>query len=128
MGLRLRWVGDGTGRLSLRDLWALVNSLLGDEASALFRARNQHTHSERVAIDTLNAIWLLNLNIRRAFGDKKARKYEPLRSYPGSPFDPPPKQTLLDPGASLGGYVRMSRADTVAWLQARGLPVPQASL
>lgn len=125
VGLRLRWVGDGTGRLTIRDLWALVNSLIGDETSALFRARSGSSRAERIAIDTLNALWMLNHNLRRAAGDKTARKFEPLRSYPGSPFDPPPRAPLLDVGAQLGGYKAGSRADITAWLQRRGLPTPQ---
>lgn len=112
------------------DLWALVNSLIGDETSALYRARTpgRLSLSERVAIDQLNALMLLNLNLIRAAGDKSAAgKFEPLRSYPGSPFDPAPAQALFSPGAALGGYQRMSREQTVEWLRGRGLPVPKGA-
>lgn len=127
MGMRLRWVGDGTARLTLRDLWALVQSFIRDETSALFRVHAPDGYiplAHQLASDQVNATMLLNHNLRRAFGDKKTGKWKPLRTYPGSPFDPPEKTKLLDPGASLGGYRRMSRAETVEWLKSRGLPTP----
>lgn len=77
-GVRLRWVGDGTGRLTMRDTWALVNTFLRDEASALVRSLNPGLvpESTRLAVDQLNAMWLLNHNLRIVNGDKSARSEE----------------------------------------------------
>lgn len=126
MGFRLRWVGDGTGRLRVRDLWALVNSLIGDETSALFRARNPGyiPPSSRYQMDTVNALVLLNHNIRRIAGDKSARKFSAPYVWPGSMWETPPPVEILGASQRLGGYKRMTTDETVAWLRSRGLPTP----
>ena len=127
LGLRLRWVGDGTGRLTVRDLWALVSTLAGDETSALFRSRHRDAVpvADKVRIDTLNALMLLDHHLRQIGGDKSAKKFTPLRGYPGSPFEPERPSELFSPSAALGKYRRMTRAETVAWLKSRGLPTPK---
>lgn len=109
----------------MRDLWALVNSLLWDETSALFRARNPGwvPPASRYAMDTVNALLLLNTSLRRIAGDKRA-KWQPPYDYPGSMWEPAKPASLIDAGAQLGGYRRMSRAETVEWLRSRGLPTP----
>lgn len=129
LGVRLRWVGDGTGRLTMRDLWALVNSFLRDETSALFRAFRPDTYvppALALATDQLNATMLLVHTLRKAHGGKATRseKFKPIRSYPGSPFDRQKTAELIDPAARIGGYKRMSRTETVEWLRSRGLPTP----
>ena len=77
-------------------------------------------------MDVVNAISLLNLNMRRAVGDKSApSKFEPIYDYPGSPFAPPPtKQSLISTADRLGGYKPGTRAEIRAWAIARGLPAP----
>lgn len=124
-GVRLRWIGDGTGRLTMRDLWALVNTFLRDEASALARSLNPGLvpESHKLAVDQLNALWLLNHNLRTVNGDKRAGKFKPLRSYPGSPFEQDQSEKFK-PGDAMGGYRRMSPAVAIEWLKSRGLPVP----
>lgn len=124
--MRLRWVGDGTGRLTLSDLWALAHSLLADEGSALFRSVHPDhiPHDQRVAADTLNAVMYVAYVAANQWSDKKPKPFQPLRSYPGSPFDKThKKQPLLDPAARLGGYRSMSLEQAQAWAAARGLPV-----
>lgn len=79
-------------------------------------------------MDIVNALALLNLNLRRSVGDKSApSKYEPIYNYPGSPFAPPPtKRSLISTADRLGGYRPGTRDEIRGWLAARGLPTPPA--
>lgn len=81
--------------------------------------------ADKVRIDTLNALMLIDHHLRQVGGDKSAKKFAPLRGYPGSPFEPERPAELFSPAAALGGYRRTSRAETVAWLKSRGLPTPK---
>ena len=73
--------------------------------------------------DTLNATMYVAYVLAHQWSDKKPQPFRPLRSYPGSPFAPKKKQTMLDPAARLGGYRSMSMDQAKAWARARGLPI-----
>lgn len=99
---------------------------MGDESSALARSVTPGLvpQAHQLAVDQLNATMLLNHNIRAVHGDKRLGKFSPVRTYPGSPFEPQKPVTLLDPNAEMGGYRKMTPAATVEWLRSRGLPAP----
>lgn len=78
-----------------------------------------------IASDQANAsiyiAWLLKAINR----DQKSRleKFQPLRSYPGSPFNPQQRVPIFDPAASMGGYRRMDIETAKRWALERGLPI-----
>lgn len=58
------------------------------------------------------------------WSEKPPKKFSPLRSYPGSPFDEQKhKQQMLDPAGRLGGYRSMTLDEAKEWARSRGLPV-----
>ncbi len=125
-GVRLRWVGDGTGRCTIRDLWALANAFAGDERSALHRSltSGRLPAEQRLAADQVNATLLLEHTMRTAWSDKRQPKWEPLYRYPGSPFSTSSRKVKpIDPAARLGGYRRMGREEAIRWARGRGLRI-----
>lgn len=125
-GVRLRWLGDGTDRFTIRDLSALVRAAATDRSSTLFRALSNDdglNNLERLAIDQLNAVLLLRHTLVQVNSQKKIPKFEPLRDYAGSPWRP--QVESIDFAGSLGGWRRMSPQQAWEWAQARGLPMPK---
>lgn len=127
-GLRLRWLGDGSGRLTVRDLAVMCEAWAADEESPLFRALHPGhiPTSTRLQIDQINLAWAAQVQVAKAFGAKP--KFKPLYAPEGSMWaDMGDKTTkVLD-----GQYLRMSPTETLDWLRSlpawRGKPLPQLS-
>lgn len=109
--MRLRWVGDRTGRLTARDLILFVAAATEDDTTMLWRALNPGDLplATRLAIDQANVAWLQAVQVARLGGAKV--KFEPL--YAVGPWAElgPQKVDVLD-----GQYVEMTEGECLAWL------------
>lgn len=78
-----------------------------------------------IASDQVNASMYIAWVLGSIFSGPKSKreKFEPLRTYPGSPFNPKKKTPMFDPAAAIGGYRRMDLDAAKKWASERGLPV-----
>lgn len=99
-GLRLRWVGDGTGRMSWRDLYVFISHLPDDSAVARYLSGSSWSISNYLQaeiIDGLAAIsWQLSGNKHL---DKPAPYPRPGHLPPAPPTPSEPHRDTAQPAA-----------------------------
>lgn len=125
--MRLRWVGDHTGRLTLRDLVVFAQAAITDDRTRLWQAAHpgELAENRRLAIDSVNLAWMQSVLLAQLGGDKTTR-FRPLYAPAGTIWaDLAPKSQP----ALAGGYVEMTESETLDWLTTlpayagRALPV-----
>ena len=114
-GMRLRWLGDGTDRVTWRDIFVVLRHSGTD--SALVRFEHPEESAWSVTDHLLaNVIDLLNLRLWQESGGK-ARRPDPIPR----PNDRP-EPTKLNPQTGEGGVFKgesLSVEDMRAWLDSR---------